>query len=319
MPLNSIHILKTECLNRSKILKFLKYLLLPIFIMTHKHFDVIHFHVTGVYPKLYVTLWRSLFSRKTQFIISIHGQISHLLASKFGNYSLKYFDKIFCVRPGDSINLPLNLKNKTVEISAFIPPAFSDNYTAKFPFSLEEFLRRDSFKLLVNGFIIVDHKFKDLYGFKDAIVLLEQLRSEGKNADIVLIIIGFPYNDKCRNYIKYLKKYSLKKGLENHIYWIEDTPMELWPLLKKVHVLLRPTKSDGDALSIRESLYLKIPVIASNVVPRPVDALVYDLNSENDFLNKTILVIDNYKEYVSKIGNNKISFAEKIIEQYETR
>jgi hypothetical protein len=94
--------------------------------------------------------------------------------------------------------------------------------------------------------------------------------------------------------------------------------MELWPVLKVVNVLLRPTKSDGDALSIREALYLKIPVITSNVVPRPVDSIVYDMNSKDDLLNKTLDLIDHYDEHVSKIGNNEISFASKIIEQYES-
>ena len=311
--------IQSKIFKNSKTLKFFKYLSLPVFLMTHKHFDVIHFHVSGVYPKLYVTLWRSLFSGRTQFIVSIHGQISHILTTRFGNYSLKKFDKIICVRPGDSLNLSLNLKNKAVEISAFIPPSIPDNYTEKFPYSLQEFLQRDSFKLLVNGFIIVDQKFVDLYGFKDAVLLLEQLRSNGKNADLALIVLGFPYNDKCRTYIKNLKEYSKIKGLKDHIFWIEEVNMELWPLLKKVNVLLRPTKSDGDAISIRESLYLKIPVIASNAVQRPADTIVYDLNHENDFLNKAILLIDNYRKYVSKIGDNDVSFAERIVEQYETR
>jgi hypothetical protein len=82
---------------------------------------------------------------------------------------------------------------------------------------------------------------------------------------------------------------------------------------------LRPTKSDGDALSIRESLFLKIPVITSNVVPRPSGSIVYDINSPNDLYNKTVNLIDNYEDHIAMIGNNNMSFAEEIIEQYENQ
>jgi len=306
-----------EKYNRSKILKYSKYLLLPIFILLHKRFDVIHFRVCGIISKLYISLWRFLFSRKTQFIISIHGQVSHVIESRFGYYALSKFDKIICVKPGDSINLPPSLRKKTVEISGYIPPIISNDIVDDNPDLLNSFLLRDSFKLLINGKIICDEKFFDLYGFKDSIILLEQLRNIGKNVDLIIVVIGFTSNKKCSDYVKYLKSYINDKGLDEHVCWVENVNMELWPIFKKVQVLLRPTKSDGDALSIRESLYLKTPVIASNVVPRPLNTIVYDFNSETDLFNKTLTLVDNYQECISKLGNNNVNFAEQIIEEYE--
>jgi glycosyltransferase involved in cell wall biosynthesis len=304
---------------RSKILKYLKYISLPIFILTHKHFNVIHFHVSGLFTKLYISVWRFLFSKKTQFIITIHGEINHVLTSELGHFALSKFDKIICVKPGDSLNLPYSLKCKTVEIPAFIPPDISNNLIERIPNPLKEFLTHDTFKLLINGAIINTQKFFDLYGFKDSILLLERLRKNGKNIDLIIIILGSSPENESIAYLKTLKDYAASKDLDNYIYWVEYVNMELWPLLKKVHVLLRPTKSDGDALSIRESLYLNIPVIASNVVPRPIDTIVYDIHSESDFFNKTVSLIDNYKEFTSSLGNNNINFADKIIEQYENR
>ena len=304
---------------KSKTLKYLKYLSLPIFILTHKRFDIIHFHVSGLFTKLYISIWRFLFSKNTQFIITIHGEINHILTSHLGYYSLSRFDKIICVKPGDSLNLPHALKCKTVEIPAFIPPVISNNFIDKIPNPLQEFLIRDSFKLLINGTIINNPKFFDLYGFKDSIILLEKLRNNGKNVDLIIIILGSVSDRESIDYLKSLKNYTVSKCLDNCIYWVENVDMELWPLLKKVNVFLRPTKSDGDALSIRESLYLKIPVIASNVVPRPIDTIVYDFNSEVDFFNKTVSLIENYNDYILSLRNSNINFAEKIIEQYENK
>jgi len=48
------------------------------------------------------------------------------------------------------------------------------------------------------------------------------------------------------------------------------------PLLARTEILIRPTLTDGDAVSIREGLDLGCQVIASNAVPRPDCVLVHD-------------------------------------------
>jgi hypothetical protein len=89
--------------------------------------------------------------------------------------------------------------------------------------------------------------------------------------------------------------------------------------MKKVNVFLRPTKSDGDALSVRESLFLHKPVIASDAVPRPAGAIAYKLNNEKDFLEKTLTLIDNYDEHVSSLGLHNFNFAPQIARQYDIK
>ena len=213
--------------------------------------------------------------------------------------------------------MPASLRTKAVEIPAFIPPVISANSEGRIPEALSKFLEKDTFKLLINGFVICNDRFYDLYGLRDAIILLERLKEKGKKADLVIIILGPPDNNESRKYLNSLKEYSMTKNLDGNVFWVENTVMELWPVLKKVHVFLRPTKSDGDALSIRESLWLKKPVLASGVVPRPEGTVIYNMNSENEFIDKTLSVIDNYNYYVESIGNYSTSFAPKIIRQYE--
>ncbi len=305
--------------NRFKVLKIVKYLFLPFFILTRERFDVIHFHVSDIFPKLYVSLWRGLFSKEILFIATIHGQVSHLLTSRLGFFSLKNFDRLICVREGDSLNMPESLKAKTVEIPAFIPPDTSEGSRSGIPDKIENFLKRDSFKILINGFIICNEKFDDLYGLKDAVILLEHLRNRGKNADMIIIILGYPYTEEGRKHLKSIREFAFNYNISDNICWVEDTKMELWPVLKKVHLFLRPTKSDGDALSVRESLCFKVPVIASDAVPRPAGTIVYRTGSGDDLLEKAISVIENHKECVSSIGDHTTSFSKKIIEQYEIK
>lgn len=303
--------------NRYKILKFIKFMFLPLFILIHKRFDVIHFHVSGVLPKFYISLWRRFFSSGTKFIITLHGQAGNILKSGLGIYSLGKFDRIICVKEGDCRIMPDKLKTKSVEIPAFIPPSMSKSFP-RIPCNLK-INDRSIFRMLLSGFIICNEKYNDLYGFIDAINLLDKLRKKGRNAELILVVLGYNTDRKSADYLKNLKRDCIIRGLESHVCWVEGVAMELWPILKQVHVLLRPTKSDGDALSVRESLFLKIPVISSDVVPRPAGAIVYDNKSPNDLYNKTVDLMDNYENYITMIGNHNISFAEEIIEQYENQ
>ena len=300
-----------------KALKFIRYLLLPLYIIGQKRFDVIHFHVSNIIPKFYVSLWRPFFPKRITFIITIHGQVNHILKSKLGYYALRGFDRIILVKRGDLKHIPGPLRSRATEIPAFIPPAVPEGKIQNLPSGLKEFLERDSFKMLLNGFIIFNDRYQDLYGFRDAIVLLEQLRDIGKDVCLILIVMGSKNDRVEREYLVDLKKSIKDNNLENSVFWIENADMELWPVLTKVDVLLRPTKSDGDALSIRESLFLKIPVIASNAVPRPAGTVVYKLKSREDLLHKALLLMDHYEEYVACITHSNISFAHKIIAQYE--
>lgn len=301
-----------------KSLKFLRYLTLPLSLMLQKRYDVIHFHVSHIIPKLYVSMWRTLFSRKTRFIITIHGQITNLFKSRLGYQALKGFDRIICVKKGDRRNMPEKLRSRTVEIPAFIPPLIVKESIADIPTGLQKFLERKTFKMLLNGFVILNQKYYDLYGFKDAISLLSQLKGKGREADLILIVLGEANRKEVVEYLQNLKDYVKSSGIEENVCWIEGVTMELWPLLKKVNVLLRPTKSDGDALSVRESLFLKIPVIASDAVPRPSGAVIYSLKSPDDLYQKTINLMEHYDNFVGCMGSHNLNFAYKIIEQYES-
>lgn len=316
-----VDVFNTQIENRKynyKALKFVRYLGLPLLLVFKRRYDIIHFHVSNVIPKLYVTIWRHFFPKKVKFIITIHGQVYNAFRNRLGFLSLRGFDRIICVKQGDRSNMPVEYQDRTVEIPAFIPPVISDDYKPELPDGLEEFLNRDSFKMLLNGFIILTGRNYDLYGFKDSIQLLRKLKENNMNADLILIVLG---SDSYRQSVKYtreLKEYISHNSLENNVFWIEGSTMALWPLLKRINVLLRPTKTDGDAMSVRESLFLNVPVIASDVVPRPEGTIVYDHSSMDDLFNKTISLIENYEDFVLLIGNYHPNFAYKIMEQYES-
>src|SRR5665647_313717 len=91
----------TTKLNRYRLLKVLRISILPFYLIFKKRYSVIHYNISGSFIKLYISLWRFLFSKRTKFISTIHGDVSDLLSSRLGKYCLFGFDLVICVKEGD--------------------------------------------------------------------------------------------------------------------------------------------------------------------------------------------------------------------------
>ena len=62
------------------------------------------------------------------------------------------------------------------------------------------------------------------------------------------------------------------------------------PALARSSVLLRPTNTDGDAVSVREALWLGVPVIASDVVERPAGTELFRTRDAESLWQATLRV-----------------------------
>jgi len=58
------------------------------------------------------------------------------------------------------------------------------------------------------------------------------------------------------------------------------------PVISRSDLFLRPTTTDGDAVSVREALELGVPVVASDAVPRPDAVVLYRAGDLADFVAK---------------------------------
>lgn len=83
-------------------------------------------------------------------------------------------------------------------------------------------------------------------------------------------------------------------------------------------MFIRPTNTDGDALSIREALTLKKPAIASNVCKRPEGTVLFENRNIDDLYSKTIRMIDNYEKHKALIEDIKFEDnAVKVLKVYK--
>jgi hypothetical protein len=73
---------------------------------------------------------------------------------------------------------------------------------------------------------------------------------------------------------------------------------------------IRNTTTDGDSLSVKESLYLKRYTFATDAVNRPPGCILYKRGKFNDFLNKEIPHIMNHKVKSIEIKNGSVRLLE---------
>ena len=89
--------------------------------------------------------------------------------------------------------------------------------------------------------------------------------------------------------------------------------------MKTCDLFLRPTNSDGDSVSVRESLSLGVPVIASDAAPRPNGTILFRSRDHDDLTNKTIDVLNNLDDYKVRLMTLQVeNNAEKMINEWRS-
>jgi glycosyltransferase involved in cell wall biosynthesis len=79
-------------------------------------------------------------------------------------------------------------------------------------------------------------------------------------------------------------------------------PYPFYPLLLKSSVFIRPTNTDGDAISLREALYFGVPSVASDVVTRPEGTILFKNRNIDDLTVKVRDLLDNYPYYKQRMN-----------------
>lgn len=294
----------------------LKYV--PIKFLFQKNIDLIHYNICGVKAKNYIGLFNRLFFKNRKKILTIHGECKELFQKNNKRLvnSLNSFNAIICVKSGDKDYLiKKGITCKVYEIPAFIKPIEKEE-NIQIPKYITDFIKKENFIITANASSLSFCNNEDLYGVDMCVELLNKLKNKYKN-----IKIGFVFCLSDIGNYKYFKKIKedLKKlNLEKDFLFVKDN-IELYPIMKMSDLFIRPTNTDGDAVSVREALFYKIPVITSDVVKRPEGTILFKTRDFEDLYNKTLQVIENYQSHKSSIENIIVEDnAKKLMDIYET-
>jgi glycosyltransferase involved in cell wall biosynthesis len=169
------------------------------------------------------------------------------------------------------------------EIDAYIPPRYDpallDDYLRKYG----EFYVQDRFVISMTGWFSY-YKGEDLYGYDLAARALRRLVEEGKEVSLVLSINGILSEALYDSFLDFVRQNELEK----HVLMISEDLPEAWPVFLSSQLFLRPTNTDGAAVSVKEALWAGIPVIASDCTVRPAGVTLFKNRSEDDLYDKIL-------------------------------
>jgi len=299
------------CIRHPK-LWMIKYFLLP-------NTEIIHNHTTDWRGQVIVGLMR-LLGKKT--IATLH---SEKLIRSWGDYNffkrkaiqigLQSFTSLIVVNSDiEKFCLSLGIDgDKIFLIPAFIPPAPEREETQEIPRQIWDFIDTHHPVLSGNAFKITFYKGEDVYGIDLCIELCSRLKQYWNTIGLVFFL---PQTGDSE-YFSQLQQRLRELHLEDNFLFVTK-PYPFHPILLKSDVFLRPTNTDGDAISLREALYFGVPSLASNVVNRPHGTIVFNNRDIDDFTVKVKDVLDNYPYHKQRVQSLPFDdYAARIVQVYQ--
>lgn len=274
-------------------------------ILKNEKADIVHFHSLNKYVRAFLWLFKKF--SKEKIILTIHGQSllnqyinSNFVLKKLLLRTLNSIDKTIFVDENNVEFFKRLIKNKdkVIHINSFLLPNKSER--EEYSNQLIKFLKNPEKIILINGNVRL-YKNEDLYGFNNMIEICNTLIKNNFRIKLILVVIDVENqsSDESKYYNKLKEKVKDYNILE-YVFFYESENKELWPLLEKIDLFVRPTVVDGYGVSIAEAIYLGIPSIATNVCTRPNGTILCG-NSRNEIYNSILDVLNNYDAYIKKV------------------
>ncbi|WP_432407031.1 glycosyltransferase family 4 protein [Wukongibacter sp. M2B1] len=285
----------------------LKYV--PLYYLFSNETKIIHYSISGKKTKYFIGVFNRTIFRKRRKILTIHGDCVYLYNNndKIMTRCLNSFDVIICVKHGDKEFLEnKGITSEIFEIPAYINPIEKEQDRKNIPREVWSFIDKSKFVITANGCIRF-YKEKDLYGIDMLIDLVYRLKKRNMDVNLLIALLGVEDQTKEeKSYYKELKDRISNLDLKDKVFIFEVKGTEFYPILQKSNLFIRPTNTDGDAVSLREALHFKAPSIASDVVVRPEGTILFQNRNKCDLEIKVVDVLKNYDYYKKIAGEIKI-------------
>ena len=260
-----------------------KYLVFFRFVFTR--YKLIHSHSTD--PLLRILFGLLAIFRKNIYL-HIHGEsLSDYLGKKHpGAFLMKQLIRNLNILACNSELMETIGQYKPhsiLEIDAYIPPKYDAGILNSFMDKYGGFYDKDRFIISMTGWFDY-YKGEDLYGYDLAIRALKKCIDNGMKISLVLSINGIRDQKLYRTFLDYIKQ----SDLDNYVLMIHEDLAEAWPVFFASQLFIRPTNTDGAAVSIKEALWAEIPVIASDCIVRPPGIGLFKNRSADDLYDKIL-------------------------------
>lgn len=234
--------------------------------------DKIHLHTSNVYLRFVLSLLGAVMSKK--FDYTLHGDLGRY-KSKFANlldlWSLKLARRPVLLNK-KSYAKGVQLNRQSVLGTSFIPP---EEDRDQLPEDLKLFLskiRRGTKRIYcTNAYnLSYDKTGKEIYGIFHLISIFSELSH-----------LGLVISDPSGAYKKIIQEQRCR--IPENIFII-SRPHSFYKVIEACDGTIRNTSTDGDSISVKESLYLNKLTFCSNVVSRPKGAIIFQQDELKNIL-----------------------------------
>ena len=258
-----------------------------------KRTDVVHIHISKPLFMFALVVVSRLLGKTT--LCTFHGNYGRygILKNFLVRISLRLSSFPIVINQ-HSYKICKKLNKYLLLIPAFIPPQKEEILQDDIIALVERIRENNKTIFSTNAYnITIDKHGNEIYGIDFLVHYFED------SADKALIV-----SDPSGNYHK---RYS---ELESSSVFFIDYPHPYYELLKRVDFFVRNTSTDGDALSVKEALYLGLPALCTDVVDRPDGARLFKYCDAVSFEN----AVNNPSVRVASIENGAI----RLLELYES-
>jgi len=246
-----------------------------------------------LFKKMHI-LAGKIFGKKVIITIHGYGKKRNALLRVYDQLIFNLANKIILVNPEIRQKLNLN-ENKIVIKNAFLPPILSEEpkLSNLIETRLIESRKQNKTIICANASRLDSYNGEDLYGLDIAVEATKKLVDAGIQVDLIYIVSSLDTGeDRFQKAQHLIQQYQMQSS-----FLLINEKASFVKLIEQSDIVIRPTNTDGDSLTIREGLYLNKIVLASDVVQRPEGTKLFKTRNAEDLFEKM-------KSFITQKNNN---------------
>jgi glycosyltransferase involved in cell wall biosynthesis len=235
-----------------------------------------------------------LLGKKNILVFHAYPARKKWLYRKWDEFFCRFADKIILVNKNfyDRISLPAS---KCLVKNAFLPPVMDGE--PQLPEGLSSWIKKSKQEnralLCANAWQLDVFNNQDVYGLDMCIDAVKQLKEKGYAVSFVFNVSTIEkYADQYAAYQAQIKALNIS----NEFLLINER-LSFVRLMEQSDIVLRPTNTDGDSLTIREALFLGKPILASDVVARPPGTIIFKTRDVQDMIQKLEQLLSSLESF----------------------
>jgi glycosyltransferase involved in cell wall biosynthesis len=237
---------------------------------------LVHYHHSRWSTLMAVAVGKS--HSGARYVLTIHsGELRDRLNSRVPlirratRWALRRFDAIIVVNSSIRAVLRDHVDGRHIEVlPAFL--AAVDEHSNYEP-SIESFFTGGCTLVVPAYRISFLSDRRDAYGLDIAVKAFVILAQERPELRLAFFIAEPPSRGKARHYFSALERQLQQAGLIDRVLVAFGLP--LIPAFRHDVIVVRPTRTEGDAVSVREALQADVPVVASDTIDRPQGVVMF--------------------------------------------